>query len=58
VFTALQNIVPSHLADGTLYDFKGLRVGEVGEDMDGGDIAFDAPSRFDEPTSILKFIEV
>ena len=27
VFTALQNIVPSHLADNTLFDFKGLRVG-------------------------------
>jgi tRNA 2-thiocytidine biosynthesis protein TtcA len=25
VFTALQNVVPSHLADGMLYDFKGLR---------------------------------
>ena len=27
VFSALQNIVPSHLADGTLHDFKSLRVG-------------------------------
>ena len=26
MFTALQNIVPSHLADGTHYDFKGLTV--------------------------------
>jgi tRNA 2-thiocytidine biosynthesis protein TtcA len=54
VFTALQNIVPSHLADGSLYDFKGLSVGEVGEDMDGGDIAFDDP-RLDAP-SLLKFV--
>ncbi len=55
VFTALQNIVPSHLADGSLYDFKGLSVGEVGEDMDGGDIAFDDP-RLDAPASLLKFV--
>jgi tRNA 2-thiocytidine biosynthesis protein TtcA len=27
VFTALQNVIPSHLADGTLFDFRGLRVG-------------------------------
>src|SRR5688500_12520684 len=26
MFTALQNVVPSHLADGTHYDFKGLTV--------------------------------
>ena len=55
VFTALQNIVPSHLADGALYDFAGLRAGEVGEGMDGGDIAFDEP-RFDVPASVLKFV--
>ncbi len=43
VFSALQNIVPSHLADNALYDFKGLRVGTDLEDMDGGDIVFDDP---------------
>ena len=43
VFSALQNIVPSHLADNAFFDFKGLRVGsELGE-MDGGDTVFDAP---------------
>jgi tRNA 2-thiocytidine biosynthesis protein TtcA len=41
MFTALQNIVPSHLADGTHYDFKGLTLSGV---ADGdGDKAFDAP---------------
>jgi tRNA 2-thiocytidine biosynthesis protein TtcA len=55
VFTALQNIVPSHLADEMLYDFKSLRVGQAGEYMDDGDIAFNAP-RLDEPASILKLI--
>ncbi|MES2938282.1 MAG: tRNA 2-thiocytidine(32) synthetase TtcA [Pseudomonadota bacterium] len=40
LFTALQNVVPSHLADGTLHDFKGLTVTGVA-DADG-DKAFDA----------------
>ena len=40
MFTALQNVVPSHLADGTLYDFKSLTAdGVASED---GDKAFDA----------------
>lgn len=43
VFTAMQNIVPSHLADHTLFDFKGLRVGDALADMDGGDRVFDEP---------------
>lgn len=36
---ALQNVVPSHLADGTLYDYKGLTV--TGEPSEDGDRAFD-----------------
>jgi tRNA 2-thiocytidine biosynthesis protein TtcA len=43
VFTALQNIVPSHLADTGLFDFKGLHVGSELALMDGGDTVFDAP---------------
>ena len=43
VFTALQNIVPSHLADNAAFDFKGLHVGDALADMDGGDTAFDGP---------------
>ena len=43
VFSALQNIVPSHLADNALYNFKDLRIGIPLEDMDGGDIVFDDP---------------
>ncbi len=43
VFSALQNIVPSHLADNDFYDFKGLHVGADLADMDGGDTVFDAP---------------
>jgi tRNA 2-thiocytidine biosynthesis protein TtcA len=40
MFTALQNLVPSHLADGTHYDFKGLTV--TGVPSENGDTAFDA----------------
>jgi tRNA 2-thiocytidine biosynthesis protein TtcA len=40
MFTALQNIVPSHLADGTMHDFKGLKV--TGVASGDGDKAFDA----------------
>ena len=44
VFTALQNIVPSHLADTALFDFKGLRLRVPVEEMDGGDTLFDLPT--------------
>lgn len=43
VFSAMQNIVPSHLADGELFDFKGLQVGIPMAELDGGDTVFDAP---------------
>ena len=39
MFTALQNVVPSHLADGTQYDFRGLKA--TGVANAGGDRAFD-----------------
>ncbi|MES2530951.1 MAG: tRNA 2-thiocytidine(32) synthetase TtcA [Pseudomonadota bacterium] len=41
MFTALQNVVPSHLLDGTRHDFKGLKATGVVDDE--GDKAFDAP---------------
>ncbi len=41
MLTALQNVVPSHLADGTHYDFKSLKV--TGVPSDDGDKAFDPP---------------
>ena len=38
IFTAMQNVAPSHLLDGKLFDFKNIRVGDkVAE----GDIVFD-----------------
>lgn len=40
VFTALQNVVPSHLADNQLFDFKGLTLASR---VDEGDTVFDAP---------------
>ena len=41
VFTAMQNVVPSHLADNGLFDFRGLTLDTP---VDEGDIAFDPPS--------------
>ncbi|MBK7900038.1 MAG: tRNA 2-thiocytidine(32) synthetase TtcA [Betaproteobacteria bacterium] len=38
VFTAMQNVVPSHLADSDLFDFVGLAVGDA---VAEGDIVFD-----------------
>jgi tRNA 2-thiocytidine biosynthesis protein TtcA len=40
MFHALQNVVPSHLADGTLFDFQGLS--PTGTPDEDGDKAFDA----------------
>lgn len=45
VFTALQNVVPSHLADNRLFDFRGLQLGDAVEE---GDTAFDGPQFGDE----------
>ena len=42
MFTAMQNIVPSHLADTSLFDFQSISK-ESGV-IDGGDIAFDKES--------------
>ena len=38
IFTAMQNIKPSHLLDGNLFDFKNIKVGDA---VDGGDVVFD-----------------
>ena len=40
IATALKNVVPSHLADGNLFDFRGV---SSGTDVEQGDIVFDAP---------------
>jgi tRNA 2-thiocytidine biosynthesis protein TtcA len=40
MFTALQNVVPSHLMDATRYDFKGIQLTGVADE--NGDKAFDA----------------
>jgi tRNA 2-thiocytidine biosynthesis protein TtcA len=42
VFSALQSVVPSHLADLSLYDFVGLKAGTIPAAGDG-DEAFDPP---------------
>ncbi|MDU4094890.1 MAG: tRNA 2-thiocytidine(32) synthetase TtcA, partial [Pantoea sp.] len=42
MFSAMQNVVPSHLADTALFDFKAIQHGS--EVVDGGDLAFDRES--------------
>lgn len=39
MFSAMQNVVPSHLCDTNLFDFKGITHGS--EVVNGGDLAFD-----------------
>ena len=51
VFSALQNVVPSHLADQSLFNFKELHVGAALAAMDGGDTVFDGP-QFGEELSL------
>jgi len=41
MFSAMQSVVPSHLLDGTLHDFKGLKATGVADA--NGDTAFDPP---------------
>lgn len=42
MFSAIQNIVPSHLCDTHLFDFKNIKCGQNLENIEG-DIAFDKP---------------
>ena len=49
MFSALQNVVPSHLADGTIYDFRNLKV--TGVASDEGDKAFDE-EEFPAPSAL------
>ena len=55
MFTALQNVVPSHLADGTLHDFKGLTA--TGVASADGDKAFD-PQEFGAVDAALPGMQV
>lgn len=48
IFTAMKNIVPSHMCDGELFDFKNITTDSAV--INGGDIAFDKES-FSTPTS-------
>jgi tRNA 2-thiocytidine biosynthesis protein TtcA len=46
MFSALQNVVPSHLMDANLHDFKNLQI--TGKPNEEGDKAFDEDS-FEAP---------
>jgi tRNA 2-thiocytidine biosynthesis protein TtcA len=50
MFTAMQNVVPSHLADTSLFDFKSVTKGSG--IIDGGDIAFDKESFSAMPNTV------
>ncbi|MGZ8254098.1 MAG: tRNA 2-thiocytidine(32) synthetase TtcA [Burkholderiaceae bacterium] len=58
-FNALARVVPSHLMDGTLFDFNGLRAG--GTPRSDGDIAFDeepcAANQTDATVGVIRFAE-
>jgi tRNA 2-thiocytidine biosynthesis protein TtcA len=58
-FNALARVVPSHLMDGTLFDFAGLRAG--GAPRPDGDIAFDdepcASPDADPTAGVIRFAE-
>jgi tRNA 2-thiocytidine biosynthesis protein TtcA len=61
-FNALARIVPSHMMDGTLFDFTGLR--PAGVPRADGDIAFDeeacaaaAPLPADPTVGAIRFAE-
>lgn len=51
VFSALQKVVPSHLADQALFDFKDLRPGAELTSMAGGDSVFDPQPLGDDCSS-------
>lgn len=51
MFTALQNVQPSHLADTSLYNFRGLKA--EGKLIVGGDMAFDQEIFSPETAEIL-----
>ena len=55
MFSALQNVVPSHLADGTHYDFKGLQI--TGVPSEDGDKAFDSDD-FNAPADSLPGLQI
>ena len=53
IFTSLSNIVPSHLADASLFDFKGLTRDTL---VDEGDTAFDAPELPANPAGAIRIV--
>ena len=53
IFTALGNVVPSHLTDAALFDFKGLTRDTV---VAEGDIAFDPPPALPDPIATVSLL--
>ena len=55
MFRALQNVVPSHLVDSKLYDFKAITTQDG--PVEDGDIGFDQPT-FAQPESVASADEL
>lgn len=55
MFTALQNVTPSHLADPTLFDFKNLKI--QSSPYANGDIGFDQPEFIQSDKEVMQGIE-
>ncbi|HET8869938.1 MAG TPA: tRNA 2-thiocytidine(32) synthetase TtcA, partial [Aquabacterium sp.] len=51
MFTALSNIIPSHMMDRKLYPFETIKA--TGTPMKGGDIAFDEDEGCGDPSDGL-----
>jgi tRNA 2-thiocytidine biosynthesis protein TtcA len=56
MFTAIQNVTPSHLADHKLHDFKNISTGDASI---AGDQAFDQPEiKLPIPATEIEIIEL
>ncbi len=51
IYNALAKVVPSHLMDGSLFDFAAVRA--TGQSAPGGDIAFDVDPELERATEIV-----
>lgn len=54
MFTAMQNIVPSHMMDQTLFDFDKFQ-SKIGESFEG-DILFDSENTVEAKAGVVKFV--
>jgi tRNA 2-thiocytidine biosynthesis protein TtcA len=53
IFNALGRVIPTHLMDSSLFDFRGLQPTGVADP--GGDVAFDEPPCEDSSNGVIRF---